>query len=242
VRCCSRPGRSVWPVSGISSRSAVSSVDRTCPIPVIGSFKSLSQDGSLARSLTSAERGVTACREDCVPAALMTHPSFEERFRALFTERFRSIFRYLHRLSGDAELAADLAQESFVRLYQRGAMPDDASAWLIAVANNLLRDEQRKVGRRKRLLAEGFAKMSDPGLAASSDSRVIAGETVARVRKALESLPLRDRQLLLLRHEGYSYREIASALRIAQTSVGTLLSRANIAFRSAFQELHGAPD
>jgi DNA-directed RNA polymerase specialized sigma24 family protein len=47
---------------------------------------------------------------------------------------------------------------------------------------------------------------------------------------------------LLLRHGGYSYREIAAALGLAETSVGTTLVRASHAFRAAYQELDRASD
>jgi len=67
-------------------------------------------------------------------------------------------------------------------------------------------------------------------------------ERIDAVRAALDTLTLRDRQALLLRHAGYSYREIAGAVGLAETSVGTTLVRAGQAFRAAFQELHGAPD
>ena len=56
------------------------------------------------------------------------------------------------------------------------------------------------------------------------------------VRAVLSRLPVRDQQMLLLRHEGYSYREIGTALEIAETSVGTLLMRATAAFAAAFEE------
>jgi len=67
-------------------------------------------------------------------------------------------------------------------------------------------------------------------------------ERIGAVRAALDTLSPRDRQALLLRHSGYSYREIAHALGLAETSVGTTLVRAGHAFRAAFQELHGAPE
>ena len=63
-------------------------------------------------------------------------PSFEETFVRLFRAHHARLFRYLQRLSGDPELAADLTQESFVRLYRRGAMPDTPEAWLISVAKD----------------------------------------------------------------------------------------------------------
>jgi DNA-directed RNA polymerase specialized sigma24 family protein len=62
------------------------------------------------------------------------------------------------------------------------------------------------------------------------------------VRAALDRPTLRDRQALLLRHGGYSYREIAAALGLAETSVGTTLVRAGQAFRAAFQEMHDASE
>jgi len=49
----------------------------------------------------------------------------------------------------------------------------------------------------------------------------------------LDSLPERERQMLLLRYEGFSYREVAHALAINEASVGTLLARAKTAFRDA---------
>ena len=55
------------------------------------------------------------------------------------------------------------------------------------------------------------------------------------MRRALDRVPERDRHLLLLRAEGYSYREIAAALQIQETSVGTLLARAKRAFRDNYE-------
>jgi len=60
------------------------------------------------------------------------------------------------------------------------------------------------------------------------------------VRSALERLTLRERQILLLRHEGYRYREIAAALEVAPSGVGTMLARATAAFRKAYHELADA--
>jgi RNA polymerase sigma factor (sigma-70 family) len=62
---------------------------------------------------------------------------------------------------------------------------------------------------------------------------VLAAETRSRARTALDTLPDRDRMLLLLRHEGYSYRELARAVGVAESSVGTLLVRATRMFREA---------
>ena len=57
-----------------------------------------------------------------------------------------------------------------------------------------------------------------------------------RVRAALGGMPERERQMLLLRAEGYSYREIADALHLQEASVGTLLARAKRAFREIYED------
>jgi RNA polymerase sigma factor (sigma-70 family) len=161
-------------------------------------------------------------------------PGFEESFRRLFDDQHASLFRYLQRLTGDADTAEDLAQEVFVRLYQRGAMPDDARGWMATVAHNLLRD-QKRTGKRRLQLIQARPLDLNRGSAVGADERLLADERRKLVRSALEKLSERDRRMLLLRHEGYSYREIAHAVGVSEASVGTLLLRATSAFHSAFK-------
>ena len=61
----------------------------------------------------------------------------------------------------------------------------------------------------------------------------------ARVRATLRGMKEREAQLLILRHSGFSYREIASALGIAPGSVGTLLARAQQTFRKEYIKRYG---
>jgi RNA polymerase sigma factor (sigma-70 family) len=161
---------------------------------------------------------------------------FESDFRRVFDELHASLARYLERLIGDRAAAADLSQEAFVRLYERGSMPNDVRAWLVSVAHNLIRDEHRTRSRRARLLNER-AEALQPAAPPSPESALLSRERQMRVRRALEALPERDRRALLLRHEGYSYREIARALDYAPSGVGKLLVRAHQAFRRAFEEV-----
>ena len=159
---------------------------------------------------------------------------------ALFAERSQPLYRYLSRLCGDPALAEDLVQECFVKLYRRGAMPDDPSAWLVTVAHNRWRDDRRRSARQLRLLRERTTDVPIGERPAPTDAGALAAERVEAVRRALALLPLRDRQVLLLRHEGYGYREIADALQLAPSGIGTVLARATTAFRKAYHELFGA--
>jgi len=165
---------------------------------------------------------------------------FEDAFAALFADQAARLYGYLSRLSGDAELAEDIVQECFVKLYRRGAMPEDPKAWLVTVAHNLWRDDRRRETRRGRLLLTHGAELPSGALPAATDAATLAAERVEAVRRALGRLTLRDRQLLLLRHEGYGYREIADVLQLAPSGIGTMLARAKDAFRKAYHELFGA--
>lgn len=161
--------------------------------------------------------------------------AFEDRFRELFQAEFPRLFRYLDRLSGEPDLAADLAQEAFVRLYDRGEMPDRPGVWLITVALNLFRNVKSTQARRRRLLtvARGESLLADPVPMPGQSND--AAEGYAQVRVAMSRLPEREQRMLLLRAEGYSYRDIAGVLDLNEASIGTLLARAKRAFREAYE-------
>lgn len=163
-----------------------------------------------------------------------------EAFVGLFRDSFPPLYRYLNRLAGDGDLAADLAQDAFVRLYRRRSLPDDPDAWLFTVATNLFRNAKTKRGNRTRLLSRGRGLRAHSDPAPAPDEHTEAGEEQRRVRAALDGLGLRERSMLLLAAEGYSYREIATILGLREASVGTLLRRAKDAFRSAYEK--GVPD
>lgn len=166
---------------------------------------------------------------------------FDAEISALFRDEYSRVHRYLDRTLGDPYLATDIAQEAFVRLHDRGTMPDDPVAWLITVATNLLRDETRRSRRRKRLLELGSGSVPQAAAAPDPSAAVDRSEVRMQVRDALNRLAPRDREALLLRHSGYSYREIALILNVGETSVGTILLRATAQFRTIYQELHGDP-
>jgi RNA polymerase sigma factor (sigma-70 family) len=73
-------------------------------------------------------------------------------FDAVFAKLYPSLFRYLQRLTGDDDVAEDIAQESFVRLLRQPLPEAEVRPWLFTVAMNLVRDRARKNERRQRLL------------------------------------------------------------------------------------------
>lgn len=172
----------------------------------------------------------------------MAADQFQSDLSQLYRTQFPALYRYLDRSLGDGPLAMDIAEEAFTRLFHRGSMPDQPAAWLIAVVNNLIRDNYRSNARRLRLLERAGYAVGHSAAPPDAATTVDQQERREQVRAALDRLPLRERQALLLRHSGYSYREVGVALGITETSVGSILLRAGALFREVYEELHGEPD
>ena len=149
-------------------------------------------------------------------------PMDSEAFAAFYERSARSLWAYLVRVSGDAALADDLMQESYVR-FLCAALPDDGEVagrrYLFRIATNLLRDHWRRPRSAsiEDIPEEFFAA---PGDAAHADSKAVLGPAMRLLRP-------RDRQLLWLAYaEGYSHREIAAITGLASASIRLLLFRA----------------
>ena len=145
----------------------------------------------------------------------------------------------LTRRTGDRERAEDLAQEVFLRALE--APPQNPKPWLFAVALNLARDEGRRdvrQGRKLELLKGEALDVTAP----PPDEELEGQEERAAVREALAHLTEQDRSALLLKAEGFSYEEIASALGLAKGAIGTTLARARRRLVEAYRAKGGQSD
>jgi len=143
-----------------------------------------------------------------------------------FAEHHRALYRYLARFCGDPDLAADAAQEAFVRLIERPPRGGVQRAWLYTVATNVVLDAGRRRARQERLLAAVPDRAPHGDAGPDAHASLEAAERVGTVRRALATLGDRDRQVLLMREEGFSHREIAEAVGTTTGSVGTMIARA----------------
>lgn len=145
---------------------------------------------------------------------------------ALFDAHYDALYRYLERLTGDPDLAADVAQETFIRLVERRPDERQIRGWLYRVATNLVRDGSRVQRRRLELLREWADQGGGPSAGPDPERALELEERRAAVRVALDALSLRDRTLLLMREEGFSHREMAEAVGTTTKSVGSMIARA----------------
>ena len=148
--------------------------------------------------------------------------------RDAFLEDYPAVYRHLVYLTSDRALAEDLAQETFGKLIEREDDPAaeplvNRRAWLLTVASNLaynqFRSEARRQEREGRIVDAPESELDD----------------VLDVRQTLARLEPRDRTVLLLRYSGFSYAEIADAVGVKPSSVGTTLARAQQRFRDTYE-------
>jgi len=156
--------------------------------------------------------------------------------RELFRQHGAAIYRFALVLVRHHQDAEDVVQETFMKLLQHlqsGGNADNLRGWLFTVAAHAARDRQR---RRLRWLpwTRTAEPAAEPPLLPDEDGRYKA------LRDALRSLSDRDRLLLALRAQGLTYREIAAASGIKDSSVGQLLARATERWSKATSAKRGA--
>jgi RNA polymerase sigma-70 factor (ECF subfamily) len=161
-------------------------------------------------------------------------PSAFERF---FRANYATVVRIAGGVLGDSHAAQDVAQDVFIAAESRFREPDSsphATAWVRVAAVHLALNAARGRRRRdRRQLRSGFAM----GGAQPVGPEELAIERATRdeVRAALGRLPLRSSTVLLLRHSGLSYAEVAEAMGVPVGHVGTILRRAETALRKEIE-------
>jgi RNA polymerase sigma factor (sigma-70 family) len=161
-------------------------------------------------------------------------------FESLFYEYWGPIFRLLRHLVVNPAEAEDLALETFFRLYKHHPTPEadfNTRGWLQKVATNLALQSIRSFKRRehyeitagKNALEQAPENQPFEILAEKEDQRF--------ARLVLAQMNPRQSQLLVLRHSGMAYKDIASALSLSPTSIGPLLLRAEHDFEKRYRAL-----
>jgi RNA polymerase sigma factor (sigma-70 family) len=169
----------------------------------------------------------------------------EQVFRDAFLRHYARVMGILCGLVGNVARAEELTNDVFCRLYQQRIVPGpdgNIGGWLYRTATHLGIDALRAAARRKQYeqAAARFFAESD----AQSDPlrEVLREETRQRVRGVLATLRPAQAQLLILRASGFSYKELADVLKVKAGSVGTMLIRAEAAFRKRYLRLHGTKE
>lgn len=161
----------------------------------------------------------------------------EAEFARLFEEYSAPIYNYVLRMVADADRAADIAQDTFIKAYRKLDTVTDATStrsWLYRIATNTAIDEMR----RRRMVrpmgddAPAYANRADERL--GPEAQAMGATLDERVQRALMTLRPNQRQCLLLSDlEDMSAQHIGEVMGISYAAVRTLLCRARGDMRRA---------
>jgi RNA polymerase sigma-70 factor (ECF subfamily) len=163
----------------------------------------------------------------------------EAEFRVVFLQHYSRIVAILMRLLGDRSRAEEVTNDAFWRLYRQPALQVDGNigGWLYRTAMNLGIDALRASGRRRQY-EEAAGRSIDHGKSNTPLEDLMREEKCHRVRVVLASIKPAQAQLLILRSSGLSYKELADALDIKMSGIGTMLNRAEEEFRKRYLAVH----
>jgi RNA polymerase sigma-70 factor (ECF subfamily) len=157
-------------------------------------------------------------------------------FEAVFHAHYRRIARVIVRVIQDPSRADELAVDVFWKLWRHSsAHGPHAAGWLYRTAVRTALDELRRRSRRERYerWLGVHARSHDP------EQTHNAAQERVRIRTVLAALRPSDAQLIALRAEGLSYEELAQALTLKPSSIGTMLRRAQESFRKEYVKRYG---
>jgi len=153
-------------------------------------------------------------------------------FERIMQRHEREILRYLLRVSGNRDDAADLFQETWLRAYRaypRLELKSEVRPWLYAIAVNLCRNRARDGARRGRVIVSADEKnpASERSGHAHRGFSENEGYAAVRMREMIASLPPKQREALRLRcFAGLDYTEIAAAMDCSEQGARANVSQA----------------
>lgn len=171
----------------------------------------------------------------------------ENAFRRLFDKYSRTIVNYCYRFCGEAELAEELAQEVFLKVYRAaGSYSPEAkfSTWIFRIATNTCLNEKRKIRYRTRMESIDASVETEGGTVAKEiedqgariETMIEKQEMDEIIQRAITRLPEKQKAALLLRiNHGFSYREISEQLNKSENGIKTLIHRGRNQLKNVLQ-------
>lgn len=152
----------------------------------------------------------------------------------------------LQHLTGSRDLAEDLTQEVFLRIYrarERYTPGAKFSTWLFTIANNVASNARRTMARRREVQVEStdsggvdVAQLALAGSGLMPTRQLDKSEMRDVVKLAVEALNERQRMAVLLsKFEDMSYADIADVMQLSPQAVKSLLSRARTSLRQVLE-------
>jgi RNA polymerase sigma-70 factor (ECF subfamily) len=216
---------------------------------VSSNVSSLAIETGMLRGSSSAVAAVPAHADGEIPVTTLGVPDDAQimmrvsagddvAFDYLVQKYRRAMISFMYRMSHNAAVAEELAQEVFLRVYRsREKYSPDAkfTTWLYRIATNLAVNHARDTKHER---AENQVSIDEPDedtgltvdVADSSlnvEQNILRRERLAAIRQHVQALPERQRLAVMMhKYQGMDYRQIAEVLKLSESATKSLLFRA----------------
>jgi RNA polymerase sigma-70 factor, ECF subfamily len=226
---------------------------------VSSNVSSLAIETGMLRGSTSAAAAIAAHGDSEVPVAALGVPDDAQimlrvsagddaAFDYLVQKYRRAMISFMYRMSHNAAVAEELAQEVFLRVYRsREKYSPDAkfTTWLYRIATNLAVNHARDTKYER---PENQVSIDEPDedtgltvdVADSSlnvEQNILRRERLAAIRQHVQDLPERQRLAVMMhKYQGMDYRQIAEVLKLSESATKSLLFRAYETLREKLKQ------
>lgn len=167
-------------------------------------------------------------------------PAAIDSLHSLYSQHNNWLTGWLARTLGHPQNAADLAQDTFIRVMTQAnpSTVSDHRPWLLTIAKRILIDKSRRHKLEQAYLAELKLSSEDAYIEPSTEQLLVAVQTLELINHVLDKLAVKPRKAFLLRHiNGLTLAEIADQLDVSITMVRKYLVQSLVACNSVIEDI-----
>jgi RNA polymerase sigma-70 factor, ECF subfamily len=172
----------------------------------------------------------------------LSTPSYSRDFEQDALPHLNNAYNLARWLTGNDQDAEDIVQEAYLRAFKfyRGFRGGDARPWLLTIVRNVYYNSLQENPAGRMVEFDEDAVRVDPCFA-NPEEILIQNSSAALLRRAIETLPTRSREMLILRElDGMSYKQISNVVGVPTGTVMSRLSRARASLRQVLTDLISA--
>jgi RNA polymerase sigma factor (sigma-70 family) len=159
-------------------------------------------------------------------------------FDELYKKYYQRVHNHISYMSGNVQIAEDIAQEAFIKLLNCKYEIEYPGAWLCKIATNqalsLIKSEKSAQDKNERIFS--YMISDEINEIFETENTIIRNEEITKVRSVLAKLKKEQRDCVMLKYSGYSYDEIEKLTGIPKSNIGQHIARGKDKFLNIYKK------